>query len=131
MGERAESVLRRFDAMARGDVDELLSGVTEDFEFVNPDYALEPGTRHGAAGARTAFTNIWEAFEYPRWKIERAEERGEQVLVTGTWSGRGRASGAEFEDEPFGVLVTFRGDEIVRFEWFNQADEALAALGSA
>jgi ketosteroid isomerase-like protein len=130
MGERAEFVLRQFDAMRSGDVERVISQMSEDFEFVNPDYAIEPGTRCGPEGARIAFENLLEAFDDLDWEIERLEEEGELVVVTGTWSGRGQASGAEFRDQPFGVVVTFRADEIVRYEWFNRADEALETLTS-
>jgi ketosteroid isomerase-like protein len=130
MGERADFVLRQFEAMRRGDVEAVVSLVSDDFEFVNPDYALEPGTRRGPEGARIALESMLEAFGDMAWEVEQVQEDGEMVVVTGTWSGRGKGSGAEFADQPFGIVITFRGDEIVRYAWFNRADQALAALTS-
>jgi ketosteroid isomerase-like protein len=127
---RTELVLRGFEALARGDVDELAAQASDDFEFVNPDYALEPGIRHGPAGGRVALQNLSDAFDDLRWDMEQLEERGDRVIVTGTWAGRGKASGVRFAGEPFAVVVTFRDDEVVRLEWFNSADEALTSAGA-
>jgi ketosteroid isomerase-like protein len=122
---RAELVSQGFDALARGDVEALLDLATDDFEFVNPDYALEPGTRHGRAGGRIAIGNFTEAFDELRWHVEQLDERGDRVIATGTWEGRGKVSGARFADEPFAVVLTFRGDRVARLEWFNSPEEAL------
>jgi ketosteroid isomerase-like protein len=118
------------EELSRGDIDALLEDAADDFEFVNPDYALEPGTRHGREGARTAFENLAAAFEDMRWVIERIEEEGDRVIVTGNWAGRGKASGAEFEGEPFAVVVTYRGEQAVRLEWFNRPEQALTSRAS-
>jgi ketosteroid isomerase-like protein len=112
--------------MERGDVETLVAGAAENVEYVNPDYALEPGTRHGPDGTRIALRNMLEAFDDLRWDIESLEERGDRVIATGTFTGRGKASGVAFDPQPFGVVVTFRDDEVIRFEWFNRPDEALA-----
>jgi ketosteroid isomerase-like protein len=130
LGERADLVIRQFEAIERGDLEEVVSVVSEDFEFINPDYALEPGIRRGREGARRAFANLLEAFDGLRWKLEDLTEQGDRVIVTGSWSGHGKGSGAEFTDQPFGVVVTFGGNEVRRFEWFNRTDEAVAAFTS-
>jgi len=122
-----ELVRSRVAALERGELDALFANVTEDFEYVNPDYALEPGTRYGPEGGRIALQNLLDAFEEVKYNVERLEERGDRVIVTGTWAGRGKVSGVSFEGEPFAVVVTFRGDQVTRLEWFNQADEALRA----
>jgi ketosteroid isomerase-like protein len=123
--DRAERVRRGFEAMERGDVETLVADVAEDAEYVNPEYALEPGTRYGPDGARIALHNMLEAFDDLRWEIERLEERGDRVIATGTFTGRGKASGVPFGPQSFGVVLTYREDKVIRLEWFNDPEEAL------
>ena len=123
--DRLERVRRGFAAIEQGDVETLVADAAEDAEYVNPDYALEPGTRYGPDGARTALQNLLEAFDELHWEIEGLEERGDRVIATGTFTGRGKVSGIPFDRQPFGVVLTYRGDEVIRFEWFNDPEEAL------
>ena len=52
--ENLEVVQKLFDAVARGDIEGALRYVRPDGEWVNPDYAMESGTRRGLNGVRTA-----------------------------------------------------------------------------
>jgi ketosteroid isomerase-like protein len=115
--------------MERGDVDAIVAVADPDVEFVNPDYALEPGTRHGPEGLRIGVGGLLDAFNDLRWDVQRIEEVGDDVVVTGLFSGRGKTSGVAFERQPFGVILTFREERLVRWVWFSDQAEALAAAG--
>jgi ketosteroid isomerase-like protein len=126
---RLDLVQRGLEAMERGDIDPIVDAADDDIKFVNPDTALEPGTREGREGYRAALQAMLDAFDHLRFQLDRMHETGDHVVVVGSFTGRGRASGVEFDAQPFAVVVTFRGERVVRYEWFNRAEEALAAAG--
>jgi hypothetical protein len=51
------------------------------------------------------------------------------VLATGNFSGRGRGSGYQFDPQPFCFLVTLRGENMIRFEWFADTEDAFRTAG--
>ena len=118
-----------FDAMERGDVEAIVALADPDVMFVNPDYALEPGTRHGPDGLRAGLMGMLEVFEGLSFVHERVVDLGERILATGTFRARGRGSGVEFPSSPYAILITLRDDRMIRFEWFGEAEEALRAAG--
>jgi ketosteroid isomerase-like protein len=117
-------VMEGFSAMERGDLDTIAALADQDVVFVNPAYALEPGTRHGPEGLRAGLGAMLDVFEDLRFTYERVLELGDRVLVAGTFTGRGKGSGMVFDPAAFAVLLTMRGDRLVRFEWFSDAAEA-------
>jgi ketosteroid isomerase-like protein len=116
-------------AMERGDLDAIAALADPDVEFVNPPSALEPGTRRGHEGLKTGLGGMLEAFAELRIEPHRIVDRGDTVVVTGVFSGRGRGSGYRFDPQPFGFLVRLRDGRVVRYEWFADRDEALQAAG--
>jgi ketosteroid isomerase-like protein len=111
-------------AMERGDVDAIVAVSEPDVEFVNPATAIEPGTRHGHDGLRLGLEGMLDVFEDLRIEPHRIVDLGDRVLVTGQFSGRGRASGVRFDPQPFGFVVSMRGDRMIRYEWFASPEEA-------
>jgi ketosteroid isomerase-like protein len=55
MTENERRVHESLRAMERGDVEWIAAQAHPDVEFINPPYALEPGTRTGIEGVRNAF----------------------------------------------------------------------------
>jgi len=116
-------------AMERGDVEAIAAQAHPDVVFVNPPYALEPGTRRGIEGLRTALRNMLDAFEELRFESERVIDMGDRVVAVGMWTGRGKGSRYRFDPQPFAFLATFRDGKMIRYQWFNEHAEALAAAG--
>ena len=127
--ENVEVVRDLFDAVARGDIDAALRLARPDGEWVNPDYAMEPGTRRGLSGLRTAFTALRDSFADLSFNISEMVDLEERVLVTGTFSGVGRASEAAFGPQTFGSVVTLANGKVQRYEWYLSVDEAREAAG--
>ena len=124
-----EVVRELFGAVARGDIDAVLRLSRADGEWVNPGYAMEPGTRRGLSGLRTAFTALRDSFADLSFDISEMVDLGERVLVTGAFSGVGRASEAAFGPQAFGSVVTLADGKVRRYEWYLNVDEARAAAG--
>jgi ketosteroid isomerase-like protein len=117
-------VMEGFRAMERGDLDAIVDLADPDVTFVNPDGALEPGTREGKEGLRIGLGAILDVFEDLRFDHQRIVETGDRVLLTGTFSARGKGSGMQIHPSPFAILITMRDARMVRFEWFIDAAEA-------
>jgi ketosteroid isomerase-like protein len=94
-------------------------------EYVNPSYAVESGTRHD----RGALREIRKVYPDFRVEPERFVDGGEDVVVIGIARGTS-ASGLEAQWRQ-GYVWTVRDGRAVRFRWFNDPKEALAAVGLA
>ncbi len=130
MSEENLEVVRRLYAAWGQRPDLALRFLADDFEYVNPDYAVHPGTRHGKDGWLAAAANLSESFE--QWAHEPGEmiPAEEKVVVIATFRARGRGSTMDLEKyEPH--VWTLRGDRVTRFQWFNEREEALRAAGLA
>ena len=120
-----------FSALARGDTESFLAVLDDGAEWVNPPYAVEPGTKRGTGGFREALDRMQASFGGIRLKVDEVIEASETtVVVTGHWTGTGTAGGVRLET-PFSSLLTLRGGKVVRYEWFREKAEALEAVERA
>lgn len=119
-------VYRVFDS----DQDALIQLLDPAIEWVSPSDAIEPGARHGHAGVRDAFAATAMAWTDATHSAQDFHDAGDKVLVTVTFRGHGRSSGMDAERTEFHVW-TLRDRAAVRFEWYYQREEALAAAGLA
>jgi ketosteroid isomerase-like protein len=124
MGASNEEVVRRLAEVLNTSesVEEAIAtGVEElwdpEIEFVNPDDAIERGTRRGVDGMRTVLENFIEgAGSAATIELEELEERNDRVFVRYRVHARG-ASGAEAVGPPVAMVYTFRDGRVLRIEW--------------
>jgi ketosteroid isomerase-like protein len=122
--QTVEAVLAAF---RRGDAEAMLDLNHPDAEWVNPDYAIEPGTRRGREELRRAIERIFEFFE--TIDVESMERTPDgRILVITRVRSRGMGGGPGIEALT-GTLYTVRDGLLVRYEWFRSPDEARAAAG--
>ena|SRR6476659_1477290 len=98
-----------------------------DVEFVNPPYAVEPGTRRGYdefAVAAEAVTTVYGAYEVSPLEVH---DHGDQVVVRAHVATRSLGNSVPIEAER-GYLFDVRNGRVTRFAWFNDPAEALAAM---
>ena len=127
--ENVEIVRDGFAALARGDFDSFRAFLDEGVEWVNPPYAVEPGTRRGTGEFRDALDRMRASFGDVRVEVDEVMEAGDNaVVVSGSWTGEGTGSGVPMETT-FSSLLTMRDGKIVRYQWFRGKAEALAAAG--
>ena len=124
MSEENVELVRRIHE--RWDREESMRGlVAKDIEYVNPGYAVEPGTRIGRGG----FRSVRETYPDFRFHVDRYVDAGnDQVVVLGRYRASGGASGIELEGD-HGYVWTIRDGVAVRFQWFQSHAEALSAAG--
>ena len=124
-----EIVRSGFTALAEGDFGSFFAVLDDGVEWVNPPYAVEPGTRRGTAEFRGALDRMRATWGDIQLKVDEVVEAGETVvIVTGRWTGEGAGSGVQLENT-FSSLLTLRSGKVVRYEWFREKAEALEAAG--
>jgi len=122
-----ETVAALFAALRRGDVEAMLDLNHPEAEWVNPDYAIEPGTRRGREEIGRAIERIFEFFETVDVEsMERAPDG--RILVVSRVRSRGTGGAPGIEDLT-GTLFTVRDGLLLRYEWFRSPEEARAAAG--
>jgi ketosteroid isomerase-like protein len=114
-------------AFRRGDAEAMLDLNHPDAEWVNPDYAIEPGTRRGREEIGRAIERIFEFFETVEIESMERTPDGRILAVTRVRS-RGIAGGPGIEGLT-GTLYTVRDGLLVRYEWFRTPEEAKEAAG--
>ena len=121
--ENVDLIRRIYDAWDREE--SARDFIAEDVEYVNPSYAVEPGTRRG----RASFRVVRETYEDFRVHIEEIlDAGGDDVLVLAHYTASGRSSGISLEGE-HAYVWTVRGGQAVRFQWFQSHREAYKAVG--
>jgi ketosteroid isomerase-like protein len=124
-----EAVQRSLEAWNRGDVDAMLTRVTDESEYAiaeqNPNARLLRGREEIAAYLRDWLDTI----RGMRYEAHDIRDVGETVLVLGTMTGRvGADDGPELTAE-LSFVLRFDGDVVVRTEEYLDAADALAAVG--
>ena len=132
MAGPAEEILRRWnEALNRNEsVDAVMAELKDlihpEIEWVNPEEAIEGGTRQGLAGIRTAIENFFDgAGRAATIELEQVYERGNRVLARLRVHARGSSSGAEAVGPPVCLVVTIRDGQVLRIEWRYWTDEIL------
>src|SRR6266576_5607182 len=83
-------------AFARGDKEAILDLNHPDGEWINPDYAIEPGIRRGRDEIRRAVERLFEFFEAV--EVESMERTPDgRILVISTVRSRGMGGGPGIE----------------------------------
>jgi ketosteroid isomerase-like protein len=121
-------VRRLYEAWQRdgyGVVPELMD---PDIEFVNPVYAVEPGTRHGYDGFAAAARSLASVYSDYRVSAVQFYDVGDRVAVRATVATRSAGRAVPIEAER-GYVFDFRGGKVIRFAWFSDPAEALEAVG--
>jgi ketosteroid isomerase-like protein len=97
-------------------------------QWVNPDNAIEPGTRIGVDAFEAAWSNVRDSFETVEFEPPDFLHCGDDVVVITIMRARGHGSGADVE-HPQGHVWTIKEGKAVRMRWFHHHHLALEAAG--
>lgn len=122
-------VRRAYEAWNGPDpVEGVIPLLHEEFEWVNPPYAVESGTRSGRNAWRESNATLAAAFDEFRHEVGEMVDAGDVVVCFATFVARGRGGAIAYEKlEP--QVWTLRDGLVIRFQWFHDRAEALAAAG--
>jgi ketosteroid isomerase-like protein len=126
--ENVGVVERLFDAWRRegfGVVTELMD---PEIEYVNPSYAVEPGTRRGYEGFTIAAEAVRAVYGERLLVPLELYDAGSKVAVRARVVARGIGSSVEVDTER-GYVLDLRDGKVVRLAWFNHPAEALETVG--
>jgi ketosteroid isomerase-like protein len=123
-------IVRRVLAAFNSGGDEKLTD-----ELVEPEATFEPlllGVEgkpyRGAAGIMRWISEMHETLADVHADFSGIEDRGDRMLLTGQTTGRGRETGAPFEQR-WVIAVRFRRDRLSYVKICRTRDEALEAAG--
>ena len=128
--ENVELVKRLYDAWQRDGFGVVPALMDPDIEYVNPPYAVEPGTRRGYEGFAIAAQAIRHVYPTRRFEPLEFYDARDKVAVRVRVVARGVGSSVEVDTER-GYAFEVRNGKVVRFAWFNDPLEALKAVGLA
>ena len=128
MGSSAELIERLAERLNAGDPEGWIALYSEDLEFVASESWPETSTVRGRDGLRAfwaEFSGVWDDVQI---QIDRLHEGEDVVVAECQWITRGRASGVEGTLE-FVLGLWVKDGLIVRGQFFDELDDALAAVG--
>jgi ketosteroid isomerase-like protein len=123
-----EIVTKLYEAWQRdgfGVVPELMD---PEVEWVNPAYAVEPGTRHGHDEFAAAARAVLDIYRDYRVSAVNVYDTGDRVAVRARVATRSKGNDVPI-DADRGYVFDVRNGKVIRFAWFNDPAEALEAVG--
>ena len=112
-----------YEAWDARDFDTVFGLLHTEVKWINPDYAVEPGTRTGHQGVATVLRNLDASFASYSHVLGEVVARGDHLLWHTIFRARGRDSGAQV-DIPEQHLWTLRDGLVLALRWFHDAAEA-------
>jgi ketosteroid isomerase-like protein len=126
--ENVEAVRRAIEVFNRDGPEAATAFMDSEIEWHDMPEQPDAGVHHGREGFLEAVEQFTGGFEGFRFLVDEIVDHGDQVITYNRTLGRGRGSGATFEQR--GACVwTLRNGTIVRVEWFGTRPEALKAVG--
>jgi ketosteroid isomerase-like protein len=123
----AAAVRRLYEAFNRHDTATTRALMDTGIEWVNPEDAVERGTRKGFDQYQVALGKVREIFGDAEIEVDRMTESGDRVAARIRMRVQLDARGFETVVDQ-SHLWTFRDGKVVRFEWFTDPRRALKLL---
>ena len=126
---KAQIVRTAYDALNRGDMGTFIDLIHREIEWrARPD-GTDPDTYEGAAGVGRFFDTRHDVLaEYAQHPEHLVDAGDGTVVAIVRVSARGRASGVPIEERS-GHLWEIRDGKVLRFQAFDEPEQALAAAG--
>jgi ketosteroid isomerase-like protein len=115
-------------AYNRRDFDKAVESFDPEIEWVLPERQSSDSCR-GPDEVKRFWKGLDETFDELRLEPQEFLDGGEHVATRLRFYGRGKASGAEIEEEMYHQVATFQDGRIVRMEYFGEWSEAVEAAG--
>ena len=129
--ENVEVFERALAAYNRRDIDAFLEAFDREVEWhslVQVMFGGEQSVHRGHQGMRDGVREMDEVLAGLQVGYSEIRDLGERIVVVGSVSGRGRASGAEAE-MPINWVVEFKDSKVIRMRDYVDRAEALEAAG--
>ena len=128
MAEQENTAVVRgmYERFKAGDIDAMLTGMTQDIEWQLPEIAGVPfsGKRQGHDSIREFFASVVELQDVDEMELDAVIAQGDAVVVLGHYTWRVKSTGRGFTSD-FAHAFQMTGGKVARFQEF--LDTALAA----
>jgi ketosteroid isomerase-like protein len=114
------------EAYNRRDFDEAVKDFDPQVEFILPPQQASDSCV-GPRNIVRFWDGLEETFDNLQLHPQEVVDAGDRVATRLRHSGRGKASGVEIDAELYHQVITFRDGVMVRMEYFDNWDAALAA----
>jgi ketosteroid isomerase-like protein len=128
--ENVEIVKRLYEAWQRDGFGVVPDLMHPDIEWVNPAYAVEPGTRRGYDEFASAARALLSVYGDYRVSAVRFYDAGDRVVVQARVATRSTGNAVPVDGDR-GYVFDLRDGKIVAVAWFSDPAEALKAVGLA
>ena len=115
-------------AANRRDVDGVQAAFHPDAEFRTILSGVDADAYRGPTLAEQWLANLHETFEDFRIELDEVIGEGDRLVISIRNVGRGKGSGAPFEDRRY-VALAFKDGTVLRAQTFAAKPEALEAVG--
>ena len=124
-------VLDCYDSFNKGDIDRLLSHLSEDidWEVLGLDERVPTsGNRHGKSEVRRFFGEVMDNFDIAKFEVLRTVSEGDEVVVLGRWDTTVKPTSSRVAGQ-WAMSFLLRGGKIVQFREYSDTAAANAAFG--
>jgi ketosteroid isomerase-like protein len=128
--ENVEVVEALYTAWQRDGVGVVRELMDPEIEWVNPAYAVEPGTRRGYDEFAAAAQAVLDIYGDYRVSDVNVHDAGDRIAVRARVATRSKGNDVPIEAER-GYVFDIREGKVIRFAWFNDPAEALKDVGLA
>jgi ketosteroid isomerase-like protein len=125
--ENVEIVRRMYDAFDNGDADAALA-YFDTAVVMDASHRVDGRVAHGPEELVATLGEWMGTWDEWREEVEAIRDAGDRVLVLSTQRGRGKGSGAEWENR-FGMLYEIEGGKISRWTIYDDPQVALEVSG--
>jgi|tagenome__1003787_1003787.scaffolds.fasta_scaffold18955237_2 ketosteroid isomerase-like protein len=130
MPDSNPELLRRwFAATASRDLATLLDIASPEIEYVPIMAAFEGRVYRGHDGIAAWLEELYEHWELFEPEGQEFQEQGDTVVALGCWHARGKASGAQLDNEDATWVVEFREGKMTRLQTYTSREDAFKDLG--
>jgi ketosteroid isomerase-like protein len=116
------------EAYNRRDFEAAVESFDPGVEWVLPD-DMSSDSCQGPGAIRRFWEGLDETFDELKLLPQEFVDAGDHVATRLRHYGRGKRSGAVIDEELYHQVTTFRGEMMVRLEYFERWSEALQAAG--
>lgn len=127
--QNVQEVQQAYAAFGRGDIDGILSRLTDDvdWQFLGPLEIPTAGVRHGKAAVAKFFQQVNDTWQFERFEPRQFIAQGDMVVALGYYSGTVKASRRPFASE-WAHVFTMKGGKATRFREYADTANLLGAL---
>ena len=127
--ENVELVRAAFEALGEKGPEGVIGFFDPGIEWVVRADVPDSDTFRGHDGMRRLFASFDEVMEGIWYEPTELVDAGKQVVVPLRWGGRGKASGAAFEEREETWVFTLREGKVTRVNEYAAKAAALEAVG--